>query len=127
MQIEVIQAKDAPPPAGAYAQAVLATGATRILHISGQVPETPDRTVPAGFEAQARLVWKNIFAQLAAADMTADNIVKVTTLLTDRALMVENRAIRREMLGERMVASTLIIAGIADEAWMLEIEAVAVA
>jgi 2-iminobutanoate/2-iminopropanoate deaminase len=72
-------------------------------------------------------VWKNLEAQLHAADMTLDDLVKVTAFLADRRYAKENREIRQEILGDRSPALTVIITGIFDEAWLVEIEAIAAA
>jgi enamine deaminase RidA (YjgF/YER057c/UK114 family) len=120
-----IDAADAPAPAGGYAQVVEVTDARRLVFVSGQIPAGPDGTVPAGFADQARAAWANVEAQLRAADMTLDHVVKLTIYLSSRDHAMENRAIRREFLGDRKVAMTVVIAGIFDEAWLLEIEAVA--
>ncbi|HVQ07959.1 MAG TPA: Rid family hydrolase [Allosphingosinicella sp.] len=53
------------------------------------------------------------------------DIVKVTTFLADRAHAAENGAIRREVLAGLTPALTIIIAGIYDPAWLLEIEVIA--
>ncbi|MCK6450629.1 MAG: hypothetical protein L6R19_07190 [Alphaproteobacteria bacterium] len=50
----------------------------------GQTPRRADGSVPEGFEAQCRLEWQNIVAQLAAAGMTLDNLVIHRTFLADR-------------------------------------------
>ena len=127
METRVINAPDAPQPAGGYAQAVEASGFDRLLHISGQIPVDRDGQLPADFSAQARLVWTNVEAQLRAADMTLDNLIKVTIFLSDRRHTMENREVRAAVLGDRTPALTVIITGIFDEAWLLEIEAVAAA
>ena len=120
-----INAADAPAPAGGYAQAVQVSGVRRILHMSGQIPVDQEGRVPPDFESQCRLVWRHIEAQLRAADMSLDDLVKVTTYLSGRRHAAENSAIRREVLGARAPALTVIIAEIYDEAWLLEIDAVA--
>ena len=122
-----INASDAPQSRGGYAQAVEVTNASRTLYISGQIPEAADGTVPSDFEAQARLCWRNIEAQLDAAGMGLDNLVKATVFLADRKYALPNRAIRAEVLAEREIALTVIICDIFDESWLLEIEAVAAA
>lgn len=127
MNRRAINAPDAPPASSAGAEAVELTGAQRLLFISGQVPEAADGSVPADFEAQARQVWRNLEAQLRAADMTLDNLVKVTTFLSDRRHGPQNRAVREAALAGRSVALTVIITGIFEEQWLLEIEAVAAA
>lgn len=127
MQTRIVNAPDAPSPSGGYAQALEVTGASRLLFVSGQIPVTPDGAVPEAFADQARLVWANIEAQLRAAGMSLDNLVKVTTFLSDRSHAAENREVRKAVLGERQVAMTVVIAGIFSEAWLLEIEAMAAA
>lgn len=127
VQRRVIDAEDAPKPLGGYAQAVEVSGAGRLLFISGQIPTSADGSVPERFEDQARLVWQNIIAQLRAADMTLDNLVKVTYFLSDRKYIADYRRVRQQVLGDRRIALTTIITGIFDENWLLEIEAVAAA
>jgi 2-iminobutanoate/2-iminopropanoate deaminase len=128
MKRREINANDAPQPAPAtYVQAVEVSGASRIVFVSGQIPVTVDGAVPAGFEAQARQTWANLVAQLHAADMTLDNLVKVTIFLSDRKYIPEYRRVREEVLAGRLVALTTIITGIFDEQWLLEIEGVATA
>jgi 2-iminobutanoate/2-iminopropanoate deaminase len=118
-------AANAPAPAGGYAQAVSIEAAHRIVFVSGQIPVDASGHTPAAFDEQARLVWRNLEAQLQACGMTFDNLVKITTYLSDRRHGDSNRAVRREFLGERRPALTVIIADIFDDAWLLEIEAVA--
>ena len=116
-----------PPVEGSYPQAVEVAGATRWLYLSGQIPVRPDGSLPASFEDQCRQCWANIETQLAAAGMSLDNLVKVTTFLSDRRYALENREVRLEVLAGRQPALTVIITGIFDEAWLVEIEAVAAA
>lgn len=127
MDIRSIEAADAPGAQGSYAQAIEVRGHERLLFVSGQIPETRSGEVPSHFEAQCRLVWRNVEAQLVAAGMTLDNLVKATTYLSDRRWREANGEIRREVLGTRRPALTVIIADIYDEAWLLEIEAIAAA
>jgi 2-iminobutanoate/2-iminopropanoate deaminase len=125
MKISAVNSKSAPRAVGGYSQGVLVSAAQRMLFISGQVPETPAGHVPGDFPAQARLVWKNVLAQLAAVGMTVANLIKVTIFLSSREFATENREIRRDILGTNGPALTFIITGIFDEKWLLEIEAVA--
>lgn len=127
MQIRSLSAPEVQPPKGGYAGLCEVTGAQRLAFVSGQIPAHADGSVPADFLAQARLAWANVEAQLRAADMTLDNLVKVTTFLSDRQYNLQNRAVRQEVLGDRTPALTVIITGIFDSAWLLEIEAIAAA
>jgi 2-iminobutanoate/2-iminopropanoate deaminase len=116
-----------PPVEGSYPQAVEVTGPTRWLYLSGQIPVAPDGSLAAGFTAQCEQVWDNIETQLAAAGMTLDNLVKLTTFLSDRRYALENREVRVRRLAGRQPALTVIVTGIFDDAWLVEIEAVAAA
>ena len=127
MKLKPINAPDAPQPLGGYAQAMEVTNAARTLYISGQIPAAVDGGVPERFEDQARLVWQNVIAQLRAADMTLDNLVKVTIFLSDRQYIADYRKVRMEVLEGRQIGLTTIITGIFDENWLLEIEAIAAA
>lgn len=121
----VINSAAAPTAVGGYSQAVAVDQATKRLYISGQIPVAKDGTVPASFAAQAALAWANVLAQLHSAGMAVQNLVKVTIFLSDRKFAIENRVARQQALGEHAPALTVIITGIFDEAWLLEIEAIA--
>jgi 2-iminobutanoate/2-iminopropanoate deaminase len=123
--VEALDAPDAPSPAGGYAQAVRLTDFEELLFVSGQIPVDTDGAVPGTFADQCRLVWRNVEAQLRTAGMGLPDIVKVTTFLSDRAYAAENGAIRKEVLAGLTPALTIIIAGIYDPAWLLEIEVIA--
>lgn len=125
MKVSRINATDAPQPVGGYTQAMLLEGARRILLVSGQIPQTTDGRVPAEFRAQADLCLANIDAQLRAAGMSRDNIVKLTFFLSDRRYTEDYRAARKAYLGDRSVGLTTIITGIFDPTWLIEIEAIA--
>jgi 2-iminobutanoate/2-iminopropanoate deaminase len=126
MKKRLLNAGDAPSPVGWYSQALEASDVRRVVSVSGQIPVTTDGVVPQGFQAQCRQAWANVSAQLRAADMTVENVVKITTYLSDRSYGQQNREIRREIFGDLAPASTVIIAGIFDDQWLLEIEAIGV-
>lgn len=127
MLLNPINSPTAPVPLGGYSQVMELRGAERLLFVSGQIPENADGDVPPDFAAQARLVWVNVLAQLTAAGMSVGNIVKVTTFLSSREHADLNGSIRREVLGQHVPALTVIIAGIYDPQWLLEIEVIAAA
>lgn len=114
------------PVAGlSYSQAFEVTGAQRLLFISGQVPADENDVVPADYPSQYRLAWANVEKQLLAAGMTFDNLVKVTIFVSDRRYLKESAGLRQAILGDRSPALTIVITGIYDAAWLLEIEAIA--
>lgn len=122
-----INSAEAPGASGGYAQAIETNGAQRVLYVSGQIPVTTEGSVPEAFRDQALLAWRNVESQLSAAEMGLQNIVKHTTFLSDRCYRSINSEVRREVLGDHEAALTVIITGIYDEAWLLEIEVVAAA
>ncbi|MFD0685685.1 RidA family protein [Actinomadura fibrosa] len=124
--IEPIDPAHLPAPSPAYAHGALVENARRTLFVSGQPPWTTDGDTPAGFDAQCRLAWANVVSVLAGAGMTVRNLAKVTIYLSDRRYRDANAAIRHEVLGDHRPAVTVIITGIYDESWLLEIEAVAI-
>jgi 2-iminobutanoate/2-iminopropanoate deaminase len=127
MKLTSVNAQSAPRAAGGYSQAIEIFGAQRLLFISGQIPESAGGKVPKGFPEQAELVWQNLFAQLDEAAMSVKNLVKVTIFLSSREFATANREIRQKFFGSHSPALTVIIAGMFDEKWLLEIEATAAA
>jgi len=123
--IRRINAENGAEPVGAYVQALEVTDTTRRLYVSGQAPVSRDGKVPDTFKEQAEVVWRNILAQLHAADMSAEHIVKATTFLTDRKYREENRAVRQNMLNGHTFALTVVLAGMFEDGWLLEIDAIA--
>jgi len=127
MQRRDLNAPDAPPPVAAYTHAIEVLGAARTLYISGQVGQRMDGTIPDDVVEQSRLAWQNLEAQLKAAGMTLDNLVKITTILPNQGDLAASREGRNKVLGDRKPASTLIVGGLANPAWKIEIEGIAVA
>lgn len=124
----LVNAPDAPQTLHRrYSNAVEVSGQTRTLYISGQIPVDADGKAPDDFEAQARLAWTNVERQLTAAGMSLDDLVKVTVFLASYEHRDENAKVRWEVMGDRMVALSTVIAGPYDPAWLIEIEAIATA
>ncbi len=111
-----------------YSHAIVVQGAERRLVISGQVGMALDGTVPTTGEGQIAQALANLRAVLEANEMSVHNVVKITTFLTDRALLTAYRAARATVFADHAPASTLLfISGLADPRFMVEIEAEAVA
>jgi enamine deaminase RidA (YjgF/YER057c/UK114 family) len=123
-----ISPADIAPPAANYAHAVLTEGASRWLHTSGVVPVRPDGSVPDDIGEQADVVWSNIDAMLAEADMGPGNVVSVTTYAVIGEELGPIMAARDRFLGGRRAASTLVtVPALAQPAWRVEIAVVAAA
>ncbi|MDB5541656.1 MAG: hypothetical protein JWQ89_3383 [Devosia sp.] len=97
MTKRIIVTDSAPPPAGAYAQAVEASGP--FVFISGQTPRLPDgtRLTGAPFEQQARQTMENIKAlAIAAGCDLATQCVQMTVYLRD----LDNRELFDRVMAE---------------------------
>jgi len=113
------------PPFSRYSHGVECS-ATRWLTVSGQVGVDPQGKLAEGAAAQMEQAWHNIFAILGAAGMAKGNLVKVTAYLTRREDLKAYREVRDRCLTGVAPASTLLfVSGLADPAWLVEIEAVA--
>jgi enamine deaminase RidA (YjgF/YER057c/UK114 family) len=112
-----------------YSQGIKVTQAQTILFLSGQVAYTADGS-PAfrgDFKAQARGAYEAIKALVESQGGTMDNIVKITTYVTDMRYRMDLAPIREEFFGKKGPASTLVeISALAHPDWMIEIEAIAV-
>ena len=101
----------------------------RTVYIAGQVAlDRSGNLIGSGdFKAQTRQVLENIQAALAAAGATFDNVVKVTTFVTDLSQIQALRELRSEYFGMNPPASTLVqVVQLARPEFMIEIEAIAV-
>jgi reactive intermediate/imine deaminase len=114
-----------PEPISHYTDAVQADG---LLFLSGCIPVDARGQLVGGDDvvAQARQVFANVGAVLAAAGAGFSDVVKVTIFLTD----VDDRplinAVRQEVFGETRPASTLVeVSRLALPGARLEVEAVA--
>ena len=113
-------------PASCYSHGAEAGPNARWLHVSGQVGTNADGTIAEGIEAQIHRVWQNTLAVLEEAGMGVTDVVKVNTLLMDRAHLTMMREIRDSYLGDHPAASTLfIVAGLAHPDWLIEMETIA--
>jgi enamine deaminase RidA (YjgF/YER057c/UK114 family) len=103
------------------------TGARRWLVLSGQVPTAPDGSVPESPEAQAALVAAHLRTALAHHGMGAAHIVKLTTYLVGRTARAAWQAERDALVGDGPppASTQVIVAGLADPRWLLEVELIA--
>ena len=108
---------------------VVQVHAGRTIYIAGQVAfDRSGNVVGKGdFAAQTTQVFENLKSALAACGATFDNLVKVTTFVTDLSQMQTLRTIRGKYYGKNAPASTLVqITKLAHDDLLIEIEAIAV-
>ncbi len=110
-----------------YSHSVEAPPGASWVYISGQVGVRPDGAVVEDARGQIDRVWVNLAAQLEAAGLSRENIVKINVFLTRREDIDYYRQSRAAFLGDNPPASTLLfVAGLADPAMVVEIEAMCV-
>jgi 2-iminobutanoate/2-iminopropanoate deaminase len=121
-----INPADFPRPASNYSQGVVHKAGAERLVLSGQVGVRPDGTTVEGLDGQMRQAFANFLAVLKAAGFAPTDVVKVTVYTTRPALQEFRRA-REAALGPHAPAATYLeVAGLADPAYMVEIEGEAV-
>ena len=82
---------------------------------------------PGGAEAQTRRCFEIIEAALAEAGASLDDVVRTRMYITAAAEAQAVGAVHGELLGHvRPAASMVVVAGLLDPAWKVEIEAEAV-
>ncbi len=115
-------------PLSAYALATEVRDAIRWLHISGQVGADADGTPIEGIDGQLEAIFFKIGEILKEAEMSVNNLVKITIFLTDAGDVAAMRAARDTFMAGHLCASTLlIVSGLANPAFKAEVEAVAAA
>ena len=114
-------------PTDDYIHALEVRDHRRLLFVAGTMGLDAAGLPPASLAEQLELVWDNIRAILAAAGMTADNIVRVTSYLRDAADAEANGAARVAALSGRVVPTTAIVAQTLSDAWLVEVEVIAAA
>jgi enamine deaminase RidA (YjgF/YER057c/UK114 family) len=106
---------------------VVTIPAGRLAWTAGQVPMTPDRTVPEGWEAQTRLAFENTGRALRAAGAAWSDVVKLTISVVELSEVATIRRVRDEFIDAAAppTSSLAQVAALFDPDVLLEVEAVA--
>jgi len=112
-------------PAVDYVHAMEVTDAQRLLFVSGTMGLDGKGNAPGDLDDQLALLWSNIRRILAEANMTTENIVRLTSYLRHASFAQANAKARLEALGERRVPTTAIVVETLVPEWLVEIEVVA--
>jgi enamine deaminase RidA (YjgF/YER057c/UK114 family) len=111
------------PPQAEYSHSVEAPAGARILAVAGQVGVDASGKLADGFEGQCENAFANLKKVLEDAGMGFGDVIKTTTFLTDRANLPKMAAIRKKYMGDaRPAATLLIVAGLADPKFLIEVE-----
>ena len=128
MATKTIQPASLNDPRPRYSQGIQAAGG-RLLFIAGQTASDKNGNVvgKGDIKAQTRQVFDNIKAVLEAAGGSLDNLVMTTTYITDRSYREGYNEVRRGLYKKDPPTSTLlIVSGLANEDYMIEIAGIAV-
>ncbi len=108
-----------------YVHAVEVRRPDRFLFVSGTMGLDETGTAGADLDTQLRLIWSNLKRILAEAEMTTDNIVRVTSYLRDGSYVEVNQNARLAELGHHRVPTTAIVVETLRDDWLVEIEIIA--
>ena len=106
-----------------YTNVVVANG---FAFIAGQTAFDAEGNVlgVVDYRAQAEQTYRNLKVTLDAVGAGPDDIVKVTNYVLDRANLPLLVAVRRAILGDLRPASTAVVAGLAREELLVEVDAI---
>lgn len=112
-------------PLGAYSHTIEIPPDARWLVISGQVGIDGKGRIAKGIDSQSERALRNVIACLRANRMSKNNLVKITTYLTDPRYISPFRDARRKVFGDDCTpTSTLVIVdALADPGMLVEVEA----
>src|SRR3990172_2639161 len=128
MPRKIIQPKTLDDPRPRYSQGILNSGG-KLLFIAGQTASDKDGNVvgKGDIRAQTEQVYANLKAVLKAAGGTIDNLVMTTTYIVDREYREGYNEVRRQQYKKHSPTSTLVIvSGLANPDYLIEIAAIAV-
>ncbi len=126
--VRYVETPQAAKPFSRYSQAVSTEPGERLIFISGQVGVDAEGRLAETVEGQHETVWRNILGILESEGLGPQHLVEVTAYVTDASSLALYRATRDRMLQGAAPASTLIIvAGLADPRWKVEVSAIAAA
>jgi len=128
MPRKIIQPKTLDDPRPRYSQGILNQGG-KLLFIAGQTAADKEGNVvgKGDIRAQTEQVYANLKAVLKAAGGTLDDLVMTTTYITDRAYREGYNEVRSRQYKKNPPTSTLVIvSGLANPDYLIEIAAIAV-
>jgi enamine deaminase RidA (YjgF/YER057c/UK114 family) len=115
-------------PFANYSHVVTAEGAKKLVFCAGQVAADGEGRVmpPDDFDAQAKLVMKNLQHALAGGGATLADVVKLTIYICNPHDVPKARTILQDYFDGHPPGSTLcVLRGLAHPHFLLEIEAIA--
>ncbi|MFM2281385.1 MAG: hypothetical protein RLZZ444_3616 [Pseudomonadota bacterium] len=113
-------------PFGQYNHGLAVPAGARLLVTSGQLGIRSDDTIPEDVESQAVLCFEAIKAILAEADMSFDDVIRISAFVTKREDFPIYMAVRDRYTRSPLPVSTLIIvSGFTRPEFLVEVEVTA--
>ena len=115
-------------PFSNYSHVVTAEGAKKLVFCAGQVAADEDGNVlpPDNFEAQAKMVMRNLTRALAGGGAKLSDVTKITIYICNPHDVPKARKVLFDYFDKHPPGSTLcILRGLANPNFLLEIEAIA--
>ena len=95
----------------------------RQVFVSGTAPVWPDGHVDPDPLVQARRCWEIVLDSLARLGGSAEDAVRTRTFITDRRYEEAASRAHGEVFAEVRPASTMVVvSGLLDERWVVEVE-----
>jgi enamine deaminase RidA (YjgF/YER057c/UK114 family) len=92
------------------------------VFVSGTAPVWPDGHVDPDPLTQARRVWEIALAALAQAGGAPENVVRTRQFITGPDIADPAGKAHGEIFGDIRPASTMVVAQLLDERWVIEVE-----
>lgn len=123
--MEIISTNEAPKAIGPYSQAIRTDN---VLYTSGQIALDPatGNLVDGDFATQARRVFENLKAVLAAGGTGFNNVVKATVYLTDLANFATLNEIYASYFGDTKPARSTVGVAQLPKGGLVEIDLIAI-
>jgi 2-iminobutanoate/2-iminopropanoate deaminase len=122
--VPAVSTKDAPAPAGHYAQGVVHGG---LVYVAGQLGKDPARPAgpPGTVEEQTERALRNVEAVLAAAGSDLAHVLQMTVYVSDAAFWGRVNAVYARVMGESRPARAIVPVNEFHGGWQVEVAAIA--
>ena len=113
-------------PFGAYNHGLYVPAGASLLVTSGQLGIRPDDTIPADVIGQAELCFAAIKAILREADMSFEDVIRISGFVTRREDFADYMAVRDRYTGSvKPVSTLLVVGGFTRAEFLVEVEVTA--
>lgn len=122
--MEPVVTKDAPAPAGHYAQGVVHGG---LVYVSGQLGKDPARPEagPGTLEEQTERALRNVEAVLRAAGSDLAHVLQATVYVSDASFWGRVNEVYARVMGDSRPARAIVPVNTFRGGWQVEIAAIA--